>query len=255
MILLVVLLLSAITSGQSLALNGVTLKIAVDARGGVADRAAKVSDRFTCSESLDAVHRLRRDSDAILIGRQTVEADNPSLLVRRGIPVECQPLRVVLDTSLSLLSSNKDLSGRRPYQIFTDGHPTLVYHQPNTVTREGASINGKCVNVVSVETDESGRLSVSAICRHLKQEYGIQHLMVEGGPAVAQSFLQNNLVDRCVLVRATSVTFRKPILSGINEHVLMSAGLKLLGTYTSGVDEVECWSREGWPTEELSEWP
>ena len=40
---------------------------------------------------LDEVHRLRMDCDAILVGAETVERDNPSLTVRR-IETERQPL-------------------------------------------------------------------------------------------------------------------------------------------------------------------
>merc|ERR1712161_19398 len=97
------------------------------------------NERFTSSESLTMVHRLRRDSDAVLVGRGTVQVDDPSLTVRRVPPliqrrrrrrilkgepkqrnekeekVEyeyqsniIQPLRVVLDPSLSILRDEMD---------------------------------------------------------------------------------------------------------------------------------------------------
>lgn len=239
---------------QALSLTGVTLKIAVDANGGVADQAAKVSDRFTCPESLDAVHRLRRDSDAILVGRQTVAADNPSLLVRRGIQVARQPLRVILDSRLSLLSKGDgDLSSS--YQIFLDEYPTLVYHLPNVQLNNHETLLEKTTTTAVSTTDENGQISVRYICRDLREEYDVHHLMVEGGPTVARSFLQNKMVDRCVLIRATAVEFREPIPSNIDENILIEAGLKHLGTYHIGIDEVECWSKGNWPTEELVDWP
>ncbi|KAH8076305.1 hypothetical protein JL721_298 [Aureococcus anophagefferens] len=75
----------------------VTLKVAVDRFGAVDDLGGK-SGRFTSPASLDCVHRLRRGSDAVLVGVSTVARDDPSLTVRRVDPVDgAQPLRVVLD--------------------------------------------------------------------------------------------------------------------------------------------------------------
>ena len=51
--------------------TGVTLKMAFDSSDawGVADLSETKSERFTSPESLDMVHRLRRESSAILVGR------------------------------------------------------------------------------------------------------------------------------------------------------------------------------------------
>ena len=80
-------------------IKGVTLKIAFDTEWGVADLSSEKSERFTCSESLDMVHRLRRCSDAVLVGRSTVQADDCTLTVRR-VPLDPyrskQPTRVVI---------------------------------------------------------------------------------------------------------------------------------------------------------------
>jgi hypothetical protein len=60
----------------------VTLKIATDRNGAVDDLGDK-AERFTSPASLDAVHRLRRHCDAVLVGAATVARDDPSLTVRR----------------------------------------------------------------------------------------------------------------------------------------------------------------------------
>ena len=96
----------------------VTLKIAVDENGAVDDLGMK-SKRFTSPASLDAVHRLRRDSDAVLVGVGTVIRDDPSLTVRRvEMPTgRAQPVRVVLDPSLRMPGSST---------LLRDGHRTMV---------------------------------------------------------------------------------------------------------------------------------
>ncbi|CAN0199090.1 unnamed protein product [Phaeothamnion confervicola] len=100
----------------------VTLKIALDENGAVDDR-SKESQRFTSEESLDAaVHRLRRDCQAVIVGVETIVRDNPSLTVRR-VPLlvgQEQPVRVVLDRTLRIPDASV-------CKLLSDGNPTLVY--------------------------------------------------------------------------------------------------------------------------------
>jgi riboflavin biosynthesis pyrimidine reductase len=287
----VLLLLPCSCRGLSL-LRGVTLKIAVDANGGVAEQEAR-SDatttkkgRFTCPEALEMVHRLRRDADAILVGKRTVMDDNPSLLVRRGGVVvvgERQPLRVILDTNLSLLRRPpQQLHHHHQYQVFTDGYPTLVYHHASSSEATAAAKDTSTtttlvpIDTMTTSDDDNGNtnnsnndgvgrrvVSIPHVWHDLQVRYNVQHLMVEGGPAVARAFLHHRLVDRCLVVRATTVTFAQPLPSNIDDTLLLAAGLTRLGRYPLGVDEVECWSRNnnnnndnaGWPTKVLSDWP
>jgi len=261
--------------------QGVTLKLAVDAHGGAAELRAKKSERFTCAASLDMVHRLRAQSDAVLVGRGTVVMDNPSLLVRRGIVVEEQPLRVVLDPTLSLLlpdDDDDDDDSSKTYQILTDGFPTVIYHcQPDTDDslldlHEEGSVTVQYLEPTATTTTEpavnhngSCLLSTAALVQDLRQRFGIEHLMVEGGPATAQQFLRERQVDRCLLVRARTVEFVEPLPSGIDADFLRQNGLVHRGTVPSGggVDEIECWSRPelDWPSnsasdgDELGDWP
>lgn len=240
----------------------VTLKIAVDRNGGVVDQSPStttVIERFTCDASLDMVHRLRAVSDAVLVGRQTVKMDNPSLLVRRSSvpPPQQQPLRVVLDPQLRLDTNE--------YQLFTDGHRTLVYHRDAeassaTTLADTTTFIGLPVHD---EDDDDNRLAmIHAVCHDLATHRGVQHLMVEGGPATAHAFLAAGRVDRCLLVRATTVAFAAPLPSGLaTPHEVQQYGLQQIGTYPSGggVDEIECWSMDGtWPSgsdRPLSDWP
>ena len=81
--------------------------------------------------------------------------------------------------------------------------------------------------------------------------------MVEGGPATALSFLKACLIDRVILVRATSVTFARPVPSGLGDEVFEGCGLERVGGYELDVDLVECWSKGGlpWPSKEAESWP
>ena len=248
--------------------RGITLKMALDRNGGVACRSEIRPERFTGSESLDMVHRLRSHSDAVLIGVGTAIVDDPSLLVRRNVIVDQQPLRVVIDPMLRLVASSTLSSQQNnSYQLLTDGYPLVMYHCRNDTTTNPILVNITkalpttvqlhYVKPISVGSSMgAARINVKIIFDHLQTHYNVQHLMVEGGPRTAQLFLQSNLIDRCILVQAP-IQFDDPVLSNITPLVLQSANLIPLGSIPSGADIIECWSRPNlpWPTFDLRDWP
>ena len=77
----------------------VTAKFAMSLDGKIATRTGD-SKWITGEESRRYVHQLRAESDAIMIGINTVLADNPQLTARddNGTPIKRQPLRVIVDS-------------------------------------------------------------------------------------------------------------------------------------------------------------
>lgn len=260
--------------------QGVTLKMAFDRQGGVADQSQQeASERFTCEESLDLVHRLRRDSDAVLVGRSTVVTDDCTLTVRR-VPLRLashrrppqQPTRIILDPYLRL--------DRNKYKVFQDGFTTLVYHctSNNTINATSDTIPAKG-NAMD-ENDKTNTnntistihwnyipprkdptlgifyLSPRDVIEHVKANYDIHHVMVEGGPTTARWFLKEQLVDRAILITAP-LCFKEPLLSNLSSADFIRAGLEWIGTSTVGVDTVQYWSRPNlpWPADPYTNWP
>eukprot|EP00592_Proboscia_alata_P017594 CAMPEP_0194396374 /NCGR_PEP_ID=MMETSP0174-20130528/124953_1 /TAXON_ID=216777 /ORGANISM="Proboscia alata, Strain PI-D3" /LENGTH=111 /DNA_ID=CAMNT_0039192431 /DNA_START=875 /DNA_END=1207 /DNA_ORIENTATION=- len=86
---------------------------------------------------------------------------------------------------------------------------------------------------------DSRFLSPKAIVEDLSSR-GINHIMVEGGPATALAFLQDNLVDRAIIVKAP-IQFKDPVPSSISEEEICQAGLVKLGQMDSGGDTIEWW--------------
>ena len=165
----------------------VTLKLATSLDGRIAT--ASGESRWITGEAARLEgHRLRAAHDAILVGVETVLADDPELTARLpGRPVD-QPLRVVLDSRLRSPSTAR-VAGGGDTLILTAAEPTPV----------GSA------DVEQVEI-ESGRPSVAA-CLSALSRRGVTSVLIEGGGQVAASFLRAGLVDRLEW-------FRAPILLG-----------------------------------------
>ena len=178
----------------------VTVKLAVDKHGSVDDR-SQSAGRFTSDGCLDAVHQLRKECDAILVGVETIIRDNPSLNIRR-VPSQRQPLRIVIDPN-----------GRIPKdsQVLTDGGKTMVLN------------------------DDFSNLP--ALLNRLG-DMEIQRLMVEGGPFTIKNFLGANLVDEFYLVRSQT-EHQVPYPSGIDSSTLLGSGLQFEQTLSWGNESVK----------------
>ncbi len=122
------------------------------------------------------IHHLRTLNQAILVGRNTAMADNPSLTARRWYGNN--PLRIVLDRNGVLPAS---------LHLFDGRVPTLVVGEHDNEERCKSS------NYTFLHVDYS-RDVLPQILKHLKDS-GIQSLLVEGGRQVLDSFLAAGMWD------------------------------------------------------------
>lgn len=164
----------------------VTLKLATSLDGRIATASGE-SKWITGETARLEGHRLRAAHDAILVGVETVLADDPELTVRLpGRPVD-QPLRVVLDSRLRTPPTAKVVRGDA--LILTATEPVAI----------GAA------RVVRVDAPD-GRPAPDAALVAIHRA-GARSVLIEGGGHVAASFLRARLVDRLEW-------FRAPILLG-----------------------------------------
>ncbi len=98
----------------------VTLKLAVSSDGMLGRRGEEV--KITGENTRTIVHRMRAESDAILVGIGTVFADDPELTVRLAGLEDRSPLRIVLDRRLDLPLTSKLVmtAGTVPVVAVTD---------------------------------------------------------------------------------------------------------------------------------------
>jgi diaminohydroxyphosphoribosylaminopyrimidine deaminase/5-amino-6-(5-phosphoribosylamino)uracil reductase len=153
----------------------VTAKFAMSLDGKIATRTGE-SRWITGDEARAHAHRLRHAHDAILVGVDTVVADDPELTARAEEENLRQPLRVVLDSQLKIRQSARIV-----------GANTLI-----ATTRAGRV---GAAEVLRLPAAADGRVSLPALLDELGQR-GILSLLVEGGAEVHASFFAASLVDK-----------------------------------------------------------
>ena len=134
------------------------------------------------------VHRLRAWADAIVVGAGTALADDPELTVRdpdyRGRP----PLRVLVDARGRVGTSG---------DLFDDQAPTLVATTELAPTKARDAWREAGAEVLVVETDGEG-VGLTALMSDLGKR-DVQGVLLEGGPTLAWSAVEERLVDTIVL--------------------------------------------------------
>ena len=164
----------------------VQLKLALSLDGALTD-ATRERGWLTGEEARHEVHRLRAGADAIGVGIGTVRADDPLLTVR-GLEVQPRvpPARVVFDTSARLPLGSRLVQTARQ-------QPTMVVcWAPDPA--HAAALEHAGVTLVHSATLADALVALRTA--------GIRSLLVEGGAALASSFLQEALVDRLIIFRA-----------------------------------------------------
>ena len=174
----------------------VVLKVASSMDGRIATRTGQ-SKWITGSAARAAGRRLRAQLDAIVVGVETVLADDPLLTARRRGAMD--PVRLVLDSRLRTpLESQlvRTASEVRTVLLTTDRAPSDQIRRAKDAGAE----------VVIQSAGPDGRVSVAAVAKWLAQQ-GLVGLLVEGGGTVHGAFLDAGLVDRLVW-------FTAPLLLG-----------------------------------------
>lgn len=166
----------------------VTLKVAMTLDGKIAD--ARGASRWITGEAARAEgHRLRRESDAVLVGIGTVLADDPELTPRAGGPWPREPYRVVLDSEARTPPAARLLAAGSPERALI-----LVTERAPAARRRALVEAGATVVVCAAR---EGRVDLAVALRELAARE-IRGVLVEGGAEVHGAFLVAGLVDHVV---------------------------------------------------------
>ena len=142
----------------------ITWKVAATLDGKVAATDA-TSKWITNKASRADVQKVRRSVDAIMVGTQTVIADNPHLVPHDGAGTK-NPLRIVCGTQELPKGAN----------VFNDAAPTKV-------------IASKDLDVIAAELLATG----------------VNHIVLESGPTLATAMLQAGMLDELMFYQGASV--------------------------------------------------
>jgi len=177
----------------------VRVKLAMSMDGRTAMESGE-SQWITDSAARLDVQRLRAQSDAIVTGIGSVLADNPSMTVRidnddqEADPKSVrQPIRVIMDTALSILPEAK---------ILYPTHQAWVFSVEDEVEEEHLEgLTQKGVTVRFVPRGEDGRLDLLDAMEQLA-DAGINEVLVEAGAELAGGFLAAGLIDEIIVYMA-----------------------------------------------------
>lgn len=185
----------------------VTVKAAMTLDGKIATADGR-SKWITGDRSRAHGQRLRRGSDAILVGIGTVLADDPSLTVRSGPGSKVQERelrRLVLDTRARTPLTAK---------LVTDGSAgsTTIFVGQRAAKKRVAALSERVRVVVAPEKD--GHIDLGWLLPVLGLE-GVTSLLVEGGGEVNAAFLLGGFAHRVAFFYAPMVLGGCDALRGV----------------------------------------
>jgi diaminohydroxyphosphoribosylaminopyrimidine deaminase/5-amino-6-(5-phosphoribosylamino)uracil reductase len=199
----------------------VTLKWAqsIDGKLAVTEPLPSGSGWISGEQSRKDVHKLRRRAGGILVGINTVIADDPLLTAR---PEKGKKLtRIVLDIHLRIPLDCKLIKTAKK-------HPLLIYTLEESVAAKpeiADKIKQKGAELLAYQAIQ-GRSNLHFLLDELSKR-GIAHLLAEGGPRVLTSFLKEGLVDEVVVYIAPKILGTKGIadITGPMAKLTQAVGL------------------------------
>ena len=175
----------------------VTLKAAATLDGKLAD-VHGTSKWITGEAARQRAHRLRSESDAIVVGVTTARRDDPALTVRLAEPWPREPYRVVLDTAARLDPQARLIHAGTPARALVAVGGQAPADRVRSLAATGAT-------VLRCRTREE-RIDPAALLEELFARE-VRAVLVEGGGETHAAFADAGLVDHVAL-------FVAPLLLG-----------------------------------------
>ncbi|WP_410983731.1 bifunctional diaminohydroxyphosphoribosylaminopyrimidine deaminase/5-amino-6-(5-phosphoribosylamino)uracil reductase RibD [Bacillus cereus] len=181
----------------------VTIKTAMSLDGKIATATGE-SKWITGEDARGDVHQYRHTHDAILVGVNTVIADDPSLTTRLPNGGK-HPIRIILDTHLRMPLSSR---------VITDGiAPTWIIIGKDVQKEKVARYESQGTSVLQMQTSQ---IEIRDLLLLLGEKQ-ILSLFVEGGQSIHASFLETKCFNEIV-------TYISPKLIGGKDAPTMFGG-------------------------------
>jgi len=182
----------------------VTLKWAQSADGKVAGPRGQ-RKQISNDLSMKVVHELRARSDAILVGIGTVLADDP-LLTARTSQRKRDLIRAVMDSSLRIPLDSKLVksAGDGKVIVYRASPPSDEISRDDPLKRGSLLLIERGVEVVEVSIGRMGKPAPTLVLADLAKR-GVTHLLIDAGPTLGQSLIDQGIPDRVWLIKSPIV--------------------------------------------------
>lgn len=174
----------------------VALKVATSLDGQIALKSGE-SQWITTEKSREKVHELRSWYDAILVGRNTIEVDNPSLNVRHPI-IQKENKIVIIDPQGQLLQQIQQ--GKDFKFLHLHSKENIFFALQSEIETVYKTVVFKDLNHL---LDQLFKMKIYSV-------------FIEGGALTYSEFIQNGLVDRYYIFMNMSLIGSKNGLSWTN---------------------------------------
>ena len=164
--------------------------------------------------SQQLVHKWRSEEHAILVGTNTVIADNPSLTVRSWSGNN--PIRIVLDKNLRISENATVFDEKVKTIVLFDKQEQSEDEKDNSLPKVSHRAQTRCSKELIFESIDFSSHVAEQICDVL-QKHNIQSVIIEGGTQTLQTFINANLWDEAKVFTGKT-TFKSgvvaPVLKG-----------------------------------------
>jgi len=156
--------------------------MSTDGKIAPANRKGREFSQYMKPRHEQILHEIRDSVDAIIIGVNTVIADDPTLTVRKI--KGNNPLRVVLDSHAHIPIDSKILN--------TENAPTLIAVAKDAPKTKIDLLKNKNISIMQSSTNK--KVNLNELLAELSKR-GVKRVLVEGGGEVRWSFFEQRLVD------------------------------------------------------------
>lgn len=172
----------------------VTIKCASTLDGRIATRTGDAK-WVSGNASRKFVHRLRHKVDGIIVGVETIKRDNPHLTARLNGKKGLDPIRIILDTHLSIPENANVLS--------TGSTSDTLIVTEKTDAGKKASLEKRGIRVIE-SAIKNGWIDLEILMDRLGA-MGLTSVLVEGGSRVIGSVLSSGIGDKILFFYAPKI--------------------------------------------------
>jgi len=206
-----------------MAKSKITLSAAITLDGKIGQKNKKIV--LSSKSDKTRVHKLRSKSDAILVGKNTVEQDDPLLTVRHVKGKN--PIRIILDSYGTIKNNSRIIKTCKNI-------PTII-----VISELASKSNLNRLKKLPIDLIVCGKnqVNITKLVSILYKK-GIKNILLEGGGTLNHSFLKKNLINEMIITLTPYVLGSKNTVNLFEGISLTSSksnsSLKLKNIHKSG---------------------